>query len=485
MSTRSLILAGSLCLAALIAAAPLALSREPATAAQQTALADSTASQIHTFTLANGLEVMVLPDQRGSVVSHILNYRVGAADEIQGETGLSHFFEHLMFKATRTMAAGEYSRFIERVGGDHNASAHHDMTSYYARVDRRHLETVMRMEADRMINLVIDEDEVVREREVIKEERRMRVDNQPAGRFNERLMSIAYLNHPYRRPVIGWMHEIAALDRVSVSTFYEKYYGPQNAVLIVAGNVTVDEVREMAEQIYGAIAPRGVKNRQLRPIEPEQIAARRIIREDVLVTNANFARLYPVAALSEETLREANAVSLLMQVLGNGIKSRLYQALVVTQRIANNAGAGASFGLRDNASISFWATAADGQPTDTVERAIDALIDDVVKNGITAEELAEAKAEARANLVYGRASQYGRASTYGWNQTQGRSPTLVDASNAIEQTITLEEVKAAAARLLVAERSTTGWLLPKPAASTPTSATATPAPPAATPPALR
>lgn len=466
-------------LAALLAVVQPAGARDPAPAPGTAIGRPTLSATYHTFTLANGLEVLVLPDKRGTVVSHILNYRVGAADEQAGETGLSHFFEHLMFKATRNMASGHYSRTIERFGGVHNASAHQDITSYYARVDRRYLETVMRMEADRMTNLLIDEDEVTREREVIKEERRMRVDNSPGGRFHERLMSITYLNHPYRRPVIGWMHEIAALDRDGVRAFYEKYYGPQNAVLIVAGNVTVDEVKALAERIYGPIPKRGIRNRQVRPVEPEQIAARRISREDPLVTSAQLSRLYLVPAISADNLREVAAISLLMQVVGDGIKSRIYQELVVKQRIATSAGAGASHGLKDSASISFWVTAAEGHSQEAIEKALDALIADVVAKGITAEELDEAKAEARASLVYERASQYGRANMYGWNLAQGRPPELIDRLNAIDPLVTLEDVKAAAAKMLRKERSTTGWLLPQ--APQQTAAAGTPSLPPAIP----
>lgn len=459
MSTKSMLLAGSICLAALHAVSPPLLARSPATPGSEL-IKEQPSANISTFTLANGLEVLVMPDKRGSVVTHILKYKVGAADEQAGETGLSHFFEHLMFKATRNMASGHYSRTIDRLGGQHNASAHQDMTSYYARVAKPHLETVMRMEADRMVNLLVDETEVTKEREVIKEERRMRVDNNPGSRFTEQLLAATYLNHPYRRPVIGWMHEIETLTRASAQAFYEKYYTPQNAVLIVAGDVTVDEVKALAEKTYGAIAPRGIKNLQQRPTEPPQIAARRLVREDPLIANPQFTRIYVMPPLSRATLRDSAAASLLFQVLGSGIKSRIYQKLVVEMKVASGAGASSSLGPRDLAGVSFWSVAAAGQSPEVVERAIDALIAEVKANGITAEELAEAKAESGAALIYQRDSQYSRAFGYGWNHAQGRPVSLVDELDVVEQSITLDEIKAIATKILVAEKSTSGWLLP-------------------------
>ena len=462
MSPQALVLSGGLCLAALFATAPTSLSAREPIAPSATSITNEIRETEHQiFTLANGLQVLVLPDKRGTVVTHILNYRVGAADEQPGETGLSHFFEHLMFKATRTTPSGHYSRAIERIGGQHNASAHQDITTYYARVDKSHLEMVMTMEADRMVNLLIDDEEVLREREVIKEERRTRVDNEPSSRFYERLQAITFLNHPYRRPVIGWMHEIAALTPASVRAFYQKYYGPQNAVLIVAGDVAVDDVKAMAEKTYGAIAKRGVTNQRGRPIEPERITALRLTREDPLATHAQFTRNYVIPALTSQNLREVAATSMLMHVIGNGIKSRIYQAIVVKQQLASSAGASSSFGLFDSSNISIWATAAAGKSPEAVEKAIDALIADVIQNGITAEELTESKAESRASLVYSRASQFGRANMYGWNLAQGRTPQLVDALDAMDADLTIEDLKAAAAKALVSDNSITGWLLPK------------------------
>ena len=214
-------------------------------------LAAGAAARVTEFKLANGMEVVVVPDTRAPVVTHMVWYRVGAADEVRGTSGIAHFLEHLMFKATDKLASGEFSKTVARLGGNDNAFTGHDATAYFQRVAKDRLKTIMAMEADRMVNLKLTEKEVLLERDVILEERRSRIENNPSAILDEQLGAALYQNHPYAVPVIGWMHEMAKLSQHDAIDFYKKHYGPNNAILVVTGDVTPDEVRAFAEETYG------------------------------------------------------------------------------------------------------------------------------------------------------------------------------------------------------------------------------------------
>ena len=214
------------------------------------------AVRAHEFKLANGLDVVVIPDHRAPVVTQMVWYKVGAADEPPGSSGIAHFLEHLMFKGTDTIPTGQFSKIVARNGGEDNAFTNHDVTAYFQRVAKDRLPTVMEMEADRMANLRLTEEDVVTERNVILEERRSRIDNDPGSILQEQMMAALYENHPYGIPIIGWEHEIEALDREDALTYYKRFYAPNNAILIVAGDVEPDEVKRLAEDTYGKLAGR-------------------------------------------------------------------------------------------------------------------------------------------------------------------------------------------------------------------------------------
>ncbi len=244
-----------------------------------------------TFTLDNGLQVVVIENHRAPIVMQMLWYRVGAADEEPGESGLAHFLEHLLFKGTKTVKPGEFSRTIARIGGRDNAFTSYDFTAYFQRVAAHELETIMRLEADRMQNLVLTDEVVLPERDVVLEERRSRTDNSPAAQLREQVRRALYLNHPYGRPVIGWMSEIQQLTTENALAFYRKHYAPNNAMLIIAGDTTLEKVRALAEKYYGPIPRRAVPER-VRPKEPPHRAARRVVLENERVTLPAWSRTH-------------------------------------------------------------------------------------------------------------------------------------------------------------------------------------------------
>src|SRR5215831_11798831 len=291
------------------------------------------------FTLANGLEVVVIPDHRTPVVTHMLWYRVGAADETPGKTGLAHFLEHLMFKGTKKNPQGLFSQTVSNIGGQENAFTSSDYTGYFQRTAREHLKMLMEFEADRMTGLVLSDDVVKPELQVVLEEQNMRVANNPAARLGEQVVAALYLNHPYGRPVIGWRPEIEKLNAEDALAFYRRFYTPNNAVVVIAGDVTADEVKTLAENTYGKVEPRAVIAPRLRPQEPPQEAVRHVTLADPRVAQPSLQRSYLVPSYATAKPGEAEAIDVLAQVLGTGSTSRPYRRLVAEQDLATSAGA--------------------------------------------------------------------------------------------------------------------------------------------------
>src|SRR2546423_2281833 len=238
------------------------------------------APNISHFTLGNGLEVVVIPDHRTPVVTHMVWYRVGAADETAGKTGLAHFLEHLMFKGTQKNPQGLFSQTVSNIGGQENAFTSSDYTGYFQRTAREHLKMLMEFEADRMTGLVLTDDVVKPELQVVLEEQNMRVANNPGARLSEQMEAALFLNHPYQRPIIGWRQEIEKLTRDDSLAFYKRFYTPNNAILIVAGDVAADEVKTLAEATYGKVARVTEVAPRQRPQEPAQVASRTVTLAD-------------------------------------------------------------------------------------------------------------------------------------------------------------------------------------------------------------
>jgi len=426
--------------------------------AQQTVSAEPRASE---FKLSNGMEVVVIPDHRAPVVTHMVWYKVGAADEPRGVSGIAHFLEHLMFKSTDKIAVGEFSKIISRLGGQDNAFTGQDVTAYHQRIAKEQLKTLMEMEADRMVHLRLTDDEVTPERQVIIEERRSRIDNNPGALLDEQMNAALYLSHPYGIPVIGWAHEMAKLSREDAMRFYKRYYAPNNAILVVAGDVTVDEVKKLAEETYGKLpANPEVKTRE-RPQEPPQIAERRLTLKDPRAGNASFHRYYIAPSYVTAKPGEAEALDLLMKIVADGSTSRLYRKLVVDKKVAATTGGSYSgYGL-DSGSISIYAVGASGD-LKPVEDEVNAVLDDVRKNGVTELELERAKKSLTADYIYESDNQASLARRYGWAVAIGRKISDVEGWPQALANVSVADVKKAADTYLDARHSVTGWLLPEP-----------------------
>ena len=413
------------------------------------------------FKLANGMDVVVIPDHRSPVVTHMVWYRVGAADEVRGTSGIAHFLEHLMFKSTDKIPVGEFSKIVGRLGGQDNAFTGNDATAYFQRVSKDRLGKMMEMEADRMVHLRLDEKEVLTERDVILEERRSRIENNPSSILDEQMNAALYQNHPYGKPVIGWYHEMAKLSRQNALDFYKHYYAPNNAILVVSGDVTADEVRKLADETYGKIpANPTVPTTRQRPTDPPQLVARRLTLKDPRAGNYSFQRYYQTPSYVTAKPGEAEALDILMKIAGSGSTSRIYKKLVVESKLASSAGGDYSgYGL-DGGTISLYAVAADGVPLEKVEAATDDVLANIVKNGVTETELTRAKNSYLADYVYDSDNQATLARRYGWNLAVGRTVADVEAWPANISKVTADDVKKVAAKYLDLKDSVTGYLIP-------------------------
>jgi zinc protease len=413
--------------------------------------------------LDNGLEVVVVPDRRAPVVTHMVWYRVGGADEPQGKSGIAHFLEHLMFKGTDKIAPGEFSKIVAGLGGQDNAFTAQDITSYFQRVAKEKLPQVMEMESDRMANLRLDEKEVLTERKVILEERRSRVDNDPGSLLQEQMMAAMYVAHPYHTPVIGWETEMRKLSRADALAFYKRFYAPNNAVLVVTGDVEPDEVMALAKATYGKIpANPEVGSPRVRPTEPEPLAERRVILRDGRVGKATFERYYLTPSSTTAKAGEAEALQILARIIGSSATSRVYNALVRDEKTASSASAWYSGMALDTGRFGFYAVAAGDAKLEDIEASMDRVIDEVIRNGVTPEELERAKTGEIANLIYASDSQQSLAHTYGWNLATGRTIEDVESRQERLNAVTREQVQAVAAKYLDRKRSVTGYLIPVP-----------------------
>lgn len=421
----------------------------------------SSQTRASAFALANGMQVVVIPDHRAPVVTHMVWYRVGAADEVRGVSGIAHFLEHLMFKSTEKFPAAEFSKVVARLGGQDNAFTGQDATSYFQNISKDRLRTMMEMEAERMVNLRLDEKEVLTERDVILEERRSRIDNNPAALLDEQLNAALYLNHPYGVPVIGWYHEIAKLSRQNAQDFYKHYYAPNNAILIVAGDVTSDEVKRLAEETYGKLpANPAASSTRVRPSEPPQIAARQLELTDPRAGNFSFHRYYLTPSYKSAQLGEAEALEVMMKIIGDGATSRLYKKLVVETKVAASASGNYSGHGLDSGQVTLFAVAADGVPLTKVEATADEVLSDVVKNGVTPKELERAKNSLLAEYIYQSDNQAILARRYGWALVVGRTIEDVESWPERIAKVGIGDIKKVAAEYLDIRHSVTGYMTP-------------------------
>ena len=417
-------------------------------------------SNFSTFTFDNGLQVVVIPDHRAPVVTHMIWYKVGAADEQPGQSGIAHFLEHLMFKGTATYPDGEFSKIVASIGGQENAFTSQDYTAYYQRVAKQHLGLMMKLEADRMTNLELRDEQVTPELQVVLEERASRIDNNPSAQLGEALSATLYRNHPYGTPIIGWEHEIKTLNRQIALDFYKQFYTPNNAILVVAGDVTVDEVKKMAMETYGKIERQTEVGPRVRTSEPPQRTARAVILRHERVKQPSVRRSYMTPSETTAASGESEALDILGYILGSGTNSRLYQSLVIKQNLATSAGAYYMSGGLDDTSFLFYGTPAVGKKVDDVLDAIKAEIDKLIAEGVTIEEVQRAKKSMLADGFFAQDNQTTLARIVGTNLTSGSSLERIKSWPKRLVAVTPEQVVDVAKKYLQEHRSVTGYLLP-------------------------
>ncbi len=413
-----------------------------------------------TFTLGNGLQVVVIPDHRTPVVTQMIWYKVGSADETPGKSGLAHFLEHLMFKGTSKHPAGEFSQTVLRIGGNENAFTSTDYTGYFQRVPSEELGKMMEFEADRMTGLILKDENVLPERDVVLEEYNMRVANNPEARLTEQIMAALYLNHPYGRPVIGWHQEIEKLDREDALAFYRRFYAPNNAILVIAGDVDATDVRPMVERTFGAVAAQpAIPARRLRPQEPDPAAPRTVTLSDARVEQPSLRRYYLVPSAATAAAGESAVLDVLAQLMGGGSNSYLYRKLVVDRPLAINASAAYQGTSLDATQFTVSVSPRSGVEFAQVEQMIDDVISDMGQNAVRAEDLDRVKTQLIAEAIYAQDNQATLARWYGGALTTGLGIEDIRSWPDRIRAVTAEQVREAAQKWLIKKRSVTGYLV--------------------------
>lgn len=416
------------------------------------------------FTLKNGLQVVVLPSHHTPAVAQWLWYKVGGADEERGHSGAAHFLEHLMFKGTKTMKPKEFSSLVAQQGGEENAFTSWDYTAFHQDVAADKLDLVMKLESDRMHNLVIADDQLRPERSVVLEEWRLRIGNEPSALLDEQVEAALFLNHPYRIPVLGWTEEIKTLDVPVEKRFYDTWYAPNNAVLIVAGDVTVDQVRQLSEKYYGPIPSKPVPARA-RVQEPGRSADTTVVLRHARVRTPRWSREYLAPSYHAGAKDEAYALEVLAEVLGGGANSRLHHALVLDQQIATDAGAAYSPEKLDLSSFEFSATPRPGVTTEHLSEAIDKVLAQVLKDGLTEDEVRRAEHRLVTSELYAQDGLDVPIEIIGRALCTGGTLADLDAWPERIEAVTLEQVMHAAHAVLDGKPAVTALLLPGDAAA--------------------
>ncbi len=420
----------------------------------------ASAQQVTTGTLDNGMQVVVIEDHRAPVVVHMVWYRTGSADEPPGSSGVAHFLEHLMFKATDTLADGELSATVTANGGSDNAFTSYDYTAYFQRVAADRLDLMMQMESDRMNNLRLTEDDIATERQVVIEERNQRTENNPNALAREQILAAQYLNHRYGIPIIGWMHETEQLSRQDALDFYDLYYSPNNAILVVAGDVTPDQVMALAETHYGPIPAEPQLPERFRPEEPPQRAERRLEFVDPRVGQDYVTRSYLAPERDHDAQETAAALVYLSEILGgSSATSVLGRALTFDSNTAVYAGAGYDGMSLDDTTFTVTVAPAEGVSLEQAEREMDATLAGFLETGIDAGQFDRIRTQLRASEIYARDNVEGLANRYGAALSQGLTVEDVEAWPDILQAVTPEDVMEAARTVLNRDNAVTAYVM--------------------------
>jgi zinc protease len=414
---------------------------------------------VTTFTLDNGLNVVVIEDHRAPVVVQMIWYRVGAADEPAGHSGIAHFLEHLMFKGTEKIEPNAFSGIVEAQGGDDNAFTSWDYTAYFQRIAADRLDLVMEMEADRMRNLRLTEEDVTTERQVILEERAQRTDSDPGALLMEQMRAAQFMNSPYGIPVIGWRHEMAALSREDALSYYERFYAPNNATLVIAGDVEPEAVKVLAEKYYGPLEPSdGIVPRE-RAQEPPQLAERRITLEDERVSEPYVFRTYLAPERDPGSQKEAAALTVLAELLGgNGQTSVLARALQFDRQVAVYSSAFYDGTSIDDATFGLAVVPAPDVSLETIEADLDKVLADFLQNGPDPAALERIRTQVRAGEIYARDNVERLANRYGQELSVGLGLADIEGWDEALAAVTEDDIMAVAQKVLDRRNAVTGWL---------------------------
>jgi zinc protease len=406
------------------------------------------AEPVTSFTLPNGLNVVVIEDHRAPVVVQMIWYRVGAADEPPGHSGIAHFLEHLMFKGTDTVGPNQFSAFTSW-----------DYTAYFQRVAADRLPLVMEMEADRMRNLRLLPEDVGTEREVILEERAQRTDSNPGALLSEQMRAAQFQNHPYAIPIIGWRHEMEQLSREDALAYYERFYAPNNATLVIAGDVEVEAVKALAAEHYAPIAPSGGIVPRERPQEPPQLAERRLTLEDERVSEPYLMRTYLAPERDPGNQTEAAALTVLAELLGgSGQTSVLPRALQYDSKTAVYSAAFYDGSSIDDATFGVIVVPSPGVSLETAEAEMDRVIADFLQTGPDPAALERIRTQVRAGDIYSRDDVNALARRYGEGLSIGLTLQDIESWDEALAAVTEADIMAAATRVFDRRNAVTGWL---------------------------
>ncbi len=412
------------------------------------------------FRLDNGLEVVVIPDRRAPIVTHMIWYRIGSADEPSGKSGIAHYLEHLMFKGTEKNPGNTFSALVARVGGSENAFTSNDYTAYFQQVSKENLPDMMALEADRMRGLVLSEAVSAPELNVVLEERRARVETRPSAELSEAVDQVLFVNHPYGDPVIGWPDEVANLTHDDAINFYRDHYRPANAVLVIAGDVTVDEIRTLAQETYGQISDGNPATVRVRPRMQTLRASRTVELRDARVQQPSTQISWLVPSYTTAEPGTGEALDVLAEILGGTNTSRLYKALVREENLATSTGTWYQSSALDETRFVFYATPRDGVPLEAIEARAREIIADIAENGVSDEDVARAKTSVLASVIFAQDSQSTLARIFGAALATGSSVSDVQSWPSRITAVTADDVQNAAKRWLSESGTVTARLLP-------------------------
>lgn len=414
---------------------------------------------IEVFMLDNGMDVVVIPDQRATAITHMVWYRAGSADEEPGKSGIAHFLEHLLFRGTEKFPGNSLDRTIKRVGGNHNAFTSHDYTAYFQKVTKEHLPLMMEIEADRMLNMRFTQVDMDIERKVVLEERARRIESRPGSKLGAAMSLALYKNHPYRRPIIGWRHELEAATFEDAQAFYTKYYTPDNAILVVSGNVTANEVRALALKTYGLLQNPVTVSQRARPQEPDEYLGRQVITvRDQQITNESISIVFRVPSYRTGKPGESEALYLLGEILSGTTRSRIYKDFVIDRQIATSAGAYSGSSGVDDSEFTLFGTPKGDVTLEEMEKELFSAIEKVAREGVSKREIERARNRLFASTIYAQDSASGLANLIGRTYSVGNSLSDIRSWPERMRAVTSQDIKRVAATYFNSERAVIGLM---------------------------